>query len=127
MTLKTSFFNAGIYKSTLKRNLWGGILYFLLLFISTGLAILLTIDVTRVNDYTYSPSFYNIPLILRSDYIIFPMLLAMVVPTIAALFIFKFIHSKKAAVFTHSIPVTRTANFISSVMAGLQKSLLRRR
>ena len=32
MTLKTSLFNKGIYKSTLRRYAWGSILYFILLF-----------------------------------------------------------------------------------------------
>ena len=49
---------------------------------------------------------------------IFPMLLSIVVPTIAGLLVFKFIHSKKTSVFVHSLPVKREANYISSVCAA---------
>ena len=50
---------------------------------------------------------------------IIPMLLSVVVPTIAGLLIFRFIHSKKASVFVHSLPVKRSTNYISSVLAAL--------
>ena len=43
MISKTSFFNRGIYKATVKRFSWGGILYFVLLFTSTVLSLFLNI------------------------------------------------------------------------------------
>ena len=113
MTLKTSLFNKGIYKSTLRRYAWGSILYFIILFLSTGIMILLNEN----PDYSYSYGRYGRILIL-SDYMIVPMLLSIVVPTIAGLLIFRFIHSRKASVFVHSLPVKRSANYISSVLAA---------
>ncbi len=114
MTLKTSLFNKGIYKSTLRRYAWGSILYFILLFLSTGIMILLNENPDSINSY----GSYRRILIL-SDYMIIPMLLSVVVPTIAGLLIFRFIHSRKASVFVHSLPVKRSTNYISSVLAAL--------
>ena len=115
MTLKTSLFNKGIYKSTLRRYAWGSILYFILLFLSTGIMILLNENPDSI--YAYG-SYGGRNFILR-DYMIIPMLLSVVVPTIAGLLIFRFIHSRKASVFVHSLPVKRSTNYISSVLAAL--------
>lgn len=115
MTLKASFFNKGIYKSTVKRFLWGAILYFIVLFISTGMAILLSIDKTNPDQYRY----LDYSILFNSDYSVFPTLMLICVPTICAVLIFRFIHSKKTAVFTHSLPTNRTSNYISSILAGL--------
>lgn len=116
MTLKTSFFNKAIYKSTVKRYAWGSFLYFILLFISTALSVLLNTE----RDFSRMPENYfsDYPVILHGQYITFPVLLAIVVPTIVALLIFRFIHSKKQVIFTHSIPVSKKANYISSILAG---------
>lgn len=115
MTLKTSLFNKGIYKSTLRRYAWGSILYFILLFLSTGIMIMLNENPDSI--YAYG-SYGGRNFILR-DYMIIPMLLSVVVPTIAGLLIFRFIHSRKASVFVHSLPVKRSTNYISSVLAAL--------
>ncbi len=116
MISKTSFFNKGIYKSTVKRYAWGSLLYFIILFISTGLSIFLNID----RDFSHMPDDYfeNYPVILHGVYITVPILLALVVPTVVALLVFRFIHSKKQSVFIHSIPVSRKANYISSILAS---------
>ncbi len=117
MISKTSFFNKAIYKSEMKRFSWGSILYFILLFLSTGLNALLSIDPNNMERYG---SYYeNASLILRNDYVIFPLLMAVAVSVVAAILIFRFNHSKNQAVFMHSLPVSRRANYISSVLAGL--------
>lgn len=117
MISRASLFNKGIYKSTLRRYLWGSILYFILLFMITGMSILLSYS----NDTSYLPMINGrqISIILNNEYLLLPMLLSIAVPTAAGLLIFRFIHSKKTSVFVHSLPVKRTANYISSVFAGL--------
>ena len=117
MISRASLFNKGIYKSTLRRYLWGGVLYFILLFMITGMSILLNYS----NDYNYLPMINGrqLSIILNNEYILLPILLSIAVPTIAGLLIFRFVHSKKTSVFVHSLPVKRTANYISSVFAGL--------
>jgi len=37
---------------------------------------------------------------------------------VVALLVYRFVHSKKTSVFVHSLPVSRTANYISSVLAS---------
>ncbi len=116
MILKTSLFNKGIYKSTLRRYLWGGILYFIMLLLFTGMMILLNESPDQVNAYWSNRGGSTL---LGSEYMIIPMLMSIVVPTIAGLLIFRYIHSKKTSVFVHSLPVKRSANYISSVFAAL--------
>ncbi len=116
MTAKTSLFNKGIYKSTVKRYSWGSALYFIILFMFTGMSILLTVERgARYTLYQYLEHSY----LLEGELTIIALLLTIAVPTIAGLLIFRFIHSKKTAVFVHSLPVRREANFISSIAAGL--------
>ncbi len=114
MTSKTSFFNMGIYKSVLKRYSWGALLYFTILFMATGLSIL-SGGYYHASDLVY---YRENPLILRSSFLGLPLVLAIVVPTVTALLVFRFIHSKKQVVFTHSLPVCRKANYISSLLGG---------
>ncbi len=116
MILKTSLFNKGIYKSTLRRYLWGGVLYFIMLFLFTGMLILLNEDPNQMNAYWSNRGGSTL---LGSEYMVIPMLMSIVVPTIAGLLIFRFIHSKKTSVFVHSLPVKRSANFVSSVLSAL--------
>ena len=116
MTSKTSLFNKGIYKSTIRRFLWGSVLYFIMLFVSTGMMIFLNEDPNYANTYWSSRAQSAI---LSTDYMILPMLMSMVVPTITGLLLFRFIHSKKTSVFVHSLPVKRETNFVSSVLAAL--------
>ena len=116
MISKTSFFNRGIYKSTVKRFAWGSVLYFAMLFICTSLSMFL--NTPRNFEHIPYDHYQNNPLILRSSYFTSPILMSIVVPTVVALFVFRFIHSKNQSVFTHSLPVSRKANFISSILAS---------
>lgn len=120
MISRASFFNKGVYKSTVKRYMWGSVLYFVLLFIINGLNISMSYDRwMRYAERNQLDRFIENPLILRSDYLGISAVITAFVPTITALLIFRYLHSKKTAVFTHSIPVKRSANFISSALAGL--------
>ena len=117
MTSKTSFFNKGIYKSTVRRNAWGALLYFVILFGATVLSLFLNID----RDFAHMPTnfFGGYSVILHGSYIAIPMLLAICVPSITALLVFRYLHSKKQIIFTGSLPVSRKATFISSLFGGL--------
>ena len=122
MTLRTSFFNKGIYKSTVKRFSWGAFLYFVILFISTGLSFFLSYE----NELSYRELEYfkEHPIILYDSYITAPIILSIIVPTIVSLLTFRYIHSKKQSIFIHSIPVTRKANYVSQVLASLTLMLV---
>ncbi len=112
MTSKTSLFNMGIYKSTVKRNLWGSIVFFILLFLFTSMPLI--VEIGEISTY-YGRA---IPKIYRSYFIMPSMLMSIVVPTIVAMLVYRFVHSKRVAVFAHSIPVSRIANFVSTVLAA---------
>ena len=118
MTLKTSFFNFGIYKNTIKRFWIGSMLYFVFLFITTNLALLLNKDniFARLNIRN---DFYGNSLILNTEYLTIPLLMSIAVPTVTALLVFRYIHSKKQAIFTFSLPINRNENYISSYLAGI--------
>ena len=116
MISKTSLFNKGIYKSTVRRYAWGSVLYFIMLFIFTGMMILLNEDPQHVNTYWSARGHSTL---LGNEYMVIPMLMSIVVPSVAGLLIFRYIHSKKTSVFVHSLPVKRSANYISSVLAAL--------
>ncbi len=117
MTLKTSFFNKGIYESTVKRHMWGAILYAIILFFSTGLSLLLESEILRFG-------INNNALILQPSYFIFPLLMTLIIPTITARLVFSFLYLKKQSIFIHSLPPTRKAVFNSSLLAGLTLMLI---
>lgn len=117
MILKTSLFNFGIYKNTLRRFKWGSFLYFVVLFFSLPFVFLVQNPVDIYN--TYSRFITTCPLILRDSYIIIPLLLATVIPTITAALVFNNIHSQKQSIFVHSLPLTRKENYISTLLACL--------
>ena len=119
MTSKTSLFNKGIYKSTVKRCLWGSALYFIILF--------LAVTLPWLSDESFYSRFGNIgslPTILNYSYFTFPMIMTWFVPTVTGLLVYRFMHSKKTSVFTHSLPVSRNAIYFSSLLAGLTLMLL---
>lgn len=105
MTAKT-FFNKGIYLSTVKRFFVGSVLYLLILLM--GIFVM-------TNGFgdgeVYNHYFFDFFTQMST-------LLAMGVSVVVAMIIYKFVHSKKSAVFTHSLPITRKANYISTVAAA---------
>ncbi len=118
MTLNKSLFNLGIFKNTIYRFKWGSLLYFVALFFSVPF-MLLVADFDRLVERVIGSSYY-IPtsLILRSDYLTVPMLLAVVVPTVVAVLVFNNVHSAKQGIFTHGLPSDRRANYISNLAAA---------
>ncbi len=113
MISRVSLFNSGIFKSTIKRNLWGSVIYFILLFLFTAMPLISDIS----NGYIIGRT-YNAPLIFEDMYLQVPVIISVVVPTIVAMLVYRFVHSKRTAVFVHSLPVTRDANYISTLAAA---------
>ncbi len=103
-----AFFDKGIYKSTLKRFALGSVLYFIMLFLSTSMMVLMAYEPWEPWDMR---RYYYV-----IEELIYPsMALALIVPTVVALLLFRFVHSKKTSIFVHSLPVTKTANYISTL------------
>lgn len=122
MTSRESFFNKGIYINTLRRFRLGSALYFLLLFLCVPLPLL-----TRgVKDLTNSYfqfgrlAFANEnSLLFDGSFLYLPLLISLAVPTVVALLVYNSLHSPRHAIFVHSLPISRRANFISSALAAL--------
>ncbi len=101
MTAKT-FFNKGIYSATLKRFWVGSALY---------LVIMLLISSPWDTDYTSSRYYFDT--LANMNYI-----LSLFVPVVVATLVYKFVHSKKNSIFIHSMPATRCANYVSTILAA---------
>ncbi len=107
-------FNKGIYKSTLRRFCWGSVFYFVILFMITGMPILMG---KRANIEATSEVRHI--LLCYGTYILPSVIIAIIASAVTAMLIYRFAHSKKQAIFTHGLPVTREENFISTALAGL--------
>lgn len=118
MILKESLFNKGVFSTVLRRFRLGGLLYFILLFLCVPTMFLTKSPELLINRYygrfntAYS---FEKSLIFDTDLMVFPTLITMLVPTIVALLVFNFIHSPRHSIFAHSLPVTRKANYFSSL------------
>ena len=115
--LKTSLFSKGIYKSNLTRFKWGSFLYFIILFFSTSFVLLIS-DYSRMTAETVNRYMLLGGIILKEDYLIFPMLIASFVPTVTVFLAFDMFSSKKQSVFIHSLPCKRGAVYISSILGA---------
>ena len=113
MIAKTSLFNKGIFKSTVKRNIWGAVLYFIILFLLSSMPLISQLDTPE--SYMHSADRVAI---YRDGILFTAVLVGIIVPSIVAMLVYRFIHSKKAAVFIHSLPVNRTSVFISTLAAA---------
>lgn len=115
MTLKTSLFNRGIYKATVRRYIWGAVFYTIMLFMITAIPILFSIN---PDTYTRTMAEHG-AFILDDMYLFAPLVISFFVPTIVALLVYRFVHSKKTSIFVHSLPVSRRANYISTLLGAM--------
>lgn len=119
MTSKASLFNKTIYKNTLSRFKWGSFLYFIILFFSTAFIILMQDSTSLILRFQNMRNYIPGTLILRGDYLTFPMLVGLIVPTVTAVLVYGNVHSSKQGIFIHSLPVTRKEIFVSQLLASL--------
>ena len=92
MTSKTSLFNKGIYRSNVKRFVWGSVMYFVLLFVMSGFLVLMSVNVKDVSfDMAHNG---GVPLLYQQPYILPSIVTAAGVSAVVALLIFRFVHSK---------------------------------
>ena len=123
MTSVTSLFNKGIYKNTLRRFKWGSFIYFIMLFF----AVPFTFMVQEPKDLQFN---YNSDIIAYKGVLftygkfIFPMLMAMLVPSVVALLVYNYVHSSKHGIFVHSLPATRLTNYVSGIAAAFTLMVL---
>ena len=110
MTLKTSWFDFGIYKNALRRFKWGSVLYFVILFFAVPFAFF-------VGSYSYN--YYRLytvngtlpQMIVEQDFLIVPILMAYAVSVIVAVILHRYMHENRQGIAVHSLPVTRRVTF----------------
>lgn len=100
MTRKT-FFNKGIYLNTLKRFWVGSCMYFLLMLLISG--VWAWSDSYNLDNYHFAESCF----------------MSFFTAPVVAILVYKYIHSKKNSIFIHSLPVTRTENYISTLLGAV--------
>lgn len=111
------FFNSAIFKNNLKRFKWGSILYGIALFFAVPFMFLITNF--EALERRYLPDTARVPMLLSDSYIIIPTLLAIAIPTVAAVLIFNNVHSIRQSIFAHSLPPTRRENYVTDVLSGI--------
>ena len=119
MISKESLFNKALYKNTLHRFKWGSLLYFIILFFS-GPFLYITQSPADIalNYYSYTEFTYENSRILQDPVLSASIITAFGVSAVVALLVFRFVHSGGQGIFTHSLPVCRTANYISTLCAA---------
>lgn len=98
------FFNKAVYVATLRRFWVGSVLYLLLMMLFSGFWGLVG---AYVNDGYIFGSFSGASLTY-----------AVVMAPIVAVLVYRFLHSKKNAVFLHSMPITRGENYFSTLLGA---------
>lgn len=107
-----SWFNKAIYKNVLHRFKWGSFLYFVILFFA-GPFIFLVQKPEEMARQT-AVDFKDIESLLNEQtFRIFPILMAIAVPTVVAVMVYNAVHNPRHSVFLHSLPTDRKSNYIS--------------
>ncbi len=96
---KKTLFNKGIYNATLKRFWVGSVIYFVIM--------VLVVSIFSP-DYSYYDEIFSVMSLMGYA-------LSFCVPPVVALLCYRFLHSKKNGLFIHSMPVTREANYLSTL------------
>lgn len=117
MTLKTSWFDFGIYKNALRRFKWGSFLYFVILFFAVPFAFMVNDYSYRLNDYYY-PAGVKPNMLFETEFTVIPTIVAYAVSVIVAVIMHRYMHDGKQGIAIHSMPVTRRSNYISNLAAG---------
>ncbi len=107
-----SLFNKAVYKNVIHRFKWGSILYFVILFFA-GPFIFLLQKPSEMARQT-AVDFNNVKSLLNiQTFRIFPMIMAIAVPTVVAVMVYNAVHNPRHSVFLHSLPTDRKSNYIS--------------
>jgi len=112
MKSKTSFFNKGIFFNSLKRFSWIGIVYFIALFLTVPMKILMYHD----NNFKYTNRPFNNIFNFNPE---IQALLILTVPVITAMALFTYLHSKKLGDLIHSLPIKREKIYNNYIVIGI--------
>lgn len=111
------WFNKGIYQNIVNRFKWGSILYIVMLFFSGPFVFMMRGAENSLKVYSHISS-DGLPVILSNSFLLFPLLVAMIVPTVVAYLVFSGVHNSRHGIFLHSLPTTRKTNYLSQLCAS---------
>ena len=118
MRQKTSLFNKGIFVQDLRSVGWIGIVYFLLLVAVGPLQILLNVEhyhktlmQSKISNEISLPEFLG----SAEAYTI----LTCILPVALAVLLFRYLHTKLAGDYIHSLPIKRNALFHQRMLTGI--------
>ncbi|MBI6872028.1 DUF6449 domain-containing protein [Clostridium aciditolerans] len=112
MKSKTSFFNKGIFFDDLRRFGWIGVAYLLVLFFVVPLQILMTYSADKLYKDLFKSLFHFTNSEIQG-------MLIVAVPVFIAIFLFRYIQVKISSDMIHSLPIKRSALYISHVIIGV--------
>ena len=115
MKSKTSFFHKGVIVNDLKRFGWIGVGYFLALFLSIPLKVIMTF---QGNQLQYIPTQDDGPFYLFDHEFYIQFYLMFTVPVLLAIALFRYLHVKKRVDTLHSLPVKREVWFRTHIAVG---------
>ncbi len=117
MKSKISFFNRGIFLNDLKRYGWIGMLYLIALFFMVPLQILMKYEEQKLyyNDVNTYNKIENLFLFKHTAVQAYSML---IIAVLLAIFLFRYMQSKKSCDMLHSLPVKRKTLYTTHIIAG---------
>lgn len=122
MLSRTLSFNRGFIVQLIRQVGWVSVMYSILLFIALPLQLMMA--ASRPSEhYAYRQYFVNATSFF--DVVVaMQILFIFIVPTLMAIFIFRYLHSKLAADFIHSLPISRASLFAQVSITGALLLLL---
>ena len=115
MPLKTLLFNNGLFIQGLRSTGWIGIIYLLCLLFSLPLQLLMASSEESYRHHYYFNQSENLFFILPG----FQVFLMFAIPTLLAIFLFRFLQVKQSADYLHSLPIKRETMFHQQLILGL--------
>ncbi|QOY38399.1 multidrug ABC transporter permease [Anaerobacillus isosaccharinicus] len=115
MQLKTLLFNRGIMTQNLRSVGWIGIAYFLCLFFSVPLQILMIFSSEENSRMHYLHQAENLFRFTEE----FQLILMFTVPVLLAIFLFRYLHVKLSSDYIHSLPIKRVALYHQHLIFGI--------
>ncbi|MDR5658439.1 DUF6449 domain-containing protein [Serpentinicella sp. ANB-PHB4] len=114
----TSYFSKGIIRNEIKRLYWVPILYFIALFLTVPLQIIMEVQryLPNLEENLNSIRIHQNILYFNSGII---MVSIFTIPVVVGLLLFRYLQNKDSSDMIHSLPIKREGLFISYVLAGI--------
>lgn len=112
MKLKKSFINLGIQKQNMKQHGWIGIVFFIALLFALPLQMFLLVSEVRNIEHLMIENVFDIAYS-------FQLFAIVLLPILAGIALFRYLHVKHATDMMHSLPIQRKSLFINHYLSGI--------